>query len=224
MSSKKLALIIIPVIAFGVVGTGISPVFAEATTENTLKPLQTLNQEKNAIPTEPKHAVGEIIQAQRENFKNKLAEIKDARKRMVVEKIDAKIAERNNVRTSEMLKNIEKMQGIVSRVRQKISILESSANKTACETALNSADLTLTSIKDAVTTQAGQTYVLQITTEQVLGQTVNQLILSYKTDIKALFQKVVTAKEITLNTVVTCKPLLLERSATVSAEPKNYEQ
>ncbi len=162
-------------------------------TEKIKKPTVTpLKEEKKILKTELKD---KITQA-RENFKTKLAELKDEHKKTVTTNIDSKITTINSNRTTEMLKHLDKLTGVLTRISSKAAALKSQGkNTTSVDAAIASAQAAIDAAKSAITTQAAKTYTIQFTSDTNVGQGVRVVMKQFRTDLKATFDKVISAQK-----------------------------
>mgnify|MGYP001602945732 CR=1 FL=1 len=109
------------------------------------------------------------------------AEIKNIRnekKRAVVENLDKRFAEVNAKRTSQMTKHLDKMTEILTKVTG-----DTASASSAIQTA-----------RDANTAQAAKVYTITITTEKNLKMDVGKVRSQLEADLKAVHQLVVAAR------------------------------
>lgn len=136
------------------------------------------------------------ILAERESYKEKLKTIKDERKKSLVEKINNGITNANKNRTTEMSESLKKMNSILERISSKAAVLKSEGkDTTSLDASITTAKASVTSAQSAVAAQAAKEYPITITSEEKLKTDINPVVLQFKTDIKATFDKVLTAKK-----------------------------
>lgn len=145
-----------------------SPIFAQETT-----------------PTPTKKPLSEI----RQEFRTKLAGIRDEKKKAIVEKMDQRISELNKKRTDLMVKHLAKIEEILNKV-------EARGNDTpAVVTAIATARSSIATAKQQVSDQSGKTYTIEITTEGRLGAAVSAVRTALSKDLQTAHQSVVTARK-----------------------------
>lgn len=135
-------------------------------------------------------------QTARKAFTAKLAKLKDSKKKTIAASLDLKIAEVNKKRTTIMLSFVSKLQKILD----KISIRAAEAKKagkdiTSVDSAVTAAQATVASALTAVMTQAGKTYVAQVTSDETLKNDMETAMKSLKTDLEAVSALIDTAKK-----------------------------
>lgn len=131
------------------------------------------------------------LQQKREEFKQKLTEIKNERKKLLVEKIDARIQQINTNRTTTMKKTLDRLTTILDRVATKAGTLEKDPSAQAT---LTTAREKIAEAENSVASQAAKQYVITITDEESLGQAVRTTLSTLKTDLKTTHDAVVSAK------------------------------
>lgn len=158
--------------------------------EQRKKTLTTLRDEKKTELRELRETVKikreearEAIKTKREEFKVKLETIKDEKKKMVVERIDTKLATVNTKHTDRFTDVLEKLQMIVD----KISVVDDQ-DTTDAQKAIDLA-------KKAIEEQAAKTYNITITTEARLRANVGTVTSGLRKDLMATHKLVVASKQ-----------------------------
>ncbi len=157
---------------------------------------------KETVREEYKSAVAENNQARmdsRAEFKEKLAGLKDERKKKIVAKLDTHFATVNKRATDRFLETLDKLTEILTRLQTKATeaktagkdTTEAQANITAAQTAISAA-------KTAVTAQTGKTYTITISTEDKLRMDVGETISGMQTDLRTVHKLVTDAKQATV--------------------------
>lgn len=170
---------------------------------------QLLQDQKRAAFSKAKEEAKTLFQTRKEEFKIKLQAIKDQKKKVLAERIDAKLAEVNAKHTEKFLEILERLQGFLDKIKQSTTNTTVLADVAAAQTAIDTA-------RTAVEAQALKTYVMTIADDATLklnaGTTVKQLRL----DLSAAHKLVVDAKQAVhkLNTDKT----IIKKEATRSAE------
>lgn len=153
-----------------------------------------LSDIKNEVKTKRMEAKEEMKIA-RDDFKLKLQSISDTRKKNVVERIDTRLNNANQKHTDKMAKNLDTLSSILERVSTKAATLKSEGkDTTAVDAAIVNAQTAITTAQTAVTAQAGKDYILTITDETTLGQTISPVVTQFRTDITAAHQTVIAAR------------------------------
>ena len=124
----------------------------------------------------------------RNEFKQKVQTIRDERKKKIVERADAKLAEINKRRTDAMVRHLDKMSEILAKVKAR------DGDTTVAEAAVAEA-------RSAVAVQAAKTYVIIISTEDKLKINVGETMKALKTDLQAVHQKIVGARKATADAI-----------------------
>lgn len=129
----------------------------------------------------------EEIQALRDQFKARLQTIRDTRKRLVVEKLDLKIASSNTKHTARFSELLAKLQTILDRFK-------ASAEPSAASDIVKAQDA-INTAKDAVASQSAKIYAIQITTEPNLKINVGTTVSQFRKDLMAVHKLVIDAKQ-----------------------------
>lgn len=144
----------------------------------------------------------DVVQQKREEFKTRLQTIRNEKKKAVVERIDTKIANTNEVHTVRFTSILLKLQSILDRVSQKAS--EAKANgkdTTALDSSIVSAQAAIDSAKAAVSAQAAKTYAIQISDEATLRNSVGTTTSQFRKDLRDVHKAIVEAKQAVQNAV-----------------------
>lgn len=168
------------------------------------------DQEKNQI-SQTKNAAKAAIQAKRDEFKANLQKIKDQRKKLLVENIDAKIAEMNKKTTDRFSEVLMRLQTILDNVSSKITDAKILADVKVAQTAIDTA-------KTAVDLQAAKAYTAQITNETALKINVGTTVSQFRLDLVAVYKLVVDAKQAVQN--LNADRVLMKKEATNSGKIK----
>lgn len=222
MQIKYLSIILLAV-AFVIVP---SSVYAETATnaaerlKETQKEIKELQQEKKQALKDERIEMMQIKKQTRAEFQAKLKLLKDEKKKLVVERIDTQIQAINTKRTKAMLETVEKLQTINTNLQQKVSKAKAAGQDTAtAEAAINAANTAILKARTDVTGQSIKQYVVQITDETALKQTVGETISTLQQDLKTVHAVVVAAKQSVMTAakeVATLQPVS-DSSATGSA-------
>lgn len=128
------------------------------------------------------------VEAKREEFKAKLETIKDEKKKILVERIDAKLSSINTKHTDRFTQVLSNLQTLLDKISQSTTNTDVLADVTTAQTAINAAEI-------AVETQAAKTYTITISTEIALRSNVGTTTSQLRKDLVATHKLVVDAKQ-----------------------------
>src|SRR3989344_3129498 len=190
ITSAALALLFLPAVSFAQ-----NTNMADTETTITTSPRKLPGAIKEAR-MEAKEELKDKIAEARAAMKAKISEIKDIRKKTIVENIDSRIKTINENRTQQMLKHLDRLTTILSKVSSKEAALKSQGkDTTALSNSITLATTTIETAKTAVNAQAAKTYTATITTDEALKTAITTLLTQFKKDIKAAHVLVVTAQK-----------------------------
>lgn len=136
------------------------------------------------------------LEAKREAFKEKLQTIRDEKKRELTQNIQERMTKLNTKRTDAMLQHLDKMSEILERILEKVEELKTAGKDTShVESLVTTADAAIATAQEAVAAQAGESYVVTITTETGLRNAVATVRQTLEADLKATHEKVVVARK-----------------------------
>lgn len=170
-------------------------------------PLKELRLENHEIAMENRVGFQELLQekrlamrsanqTEREEFKAKLAELKDQRKKTIVERIDLKLSTINQNGTQHLSMAIERLEKLLDKFKARAQKARTEGkNTTEVDAAITAAETAINSAKEAVATQAAKQYTAQITDETTLKDTVGKAVSSLRHDLHATFDVVKNAKQ-----------------------------
>lgn len=145
---------------------------------------------------EMREASRAAIKAKLEEFKQRIAQIRDERKKAIVEKINSKIQNANTRLTNKMNKALDKLAQILNGIKEKAEALKAAGEDTAIlDNAIAAAETAIIDARTAVTAQAGKVYSVNITDEANLRNTIGQMVSQFRLDIQAVHKLVVNAKQ-----------------------------
>lgn len=122
----------------------------------------------------------------REAFKQRLAQIKDARKKSIVERVDQRMVEMNKRRTDQMLAFLNRLDKILEKIESR---------KEKAETAINEAKTKIETAQATVKAQAEKSYTIEITSETGLKNSAGKTISSLQQDLRNTHKVVIEAKQ-----------------------------
>ena len=185
------------------------------TQKNTWEDYRTLMEQKKA-------AMQASISAERERFKEKLEELKDQRKKSIVEKVDFKLSPINKNGTDRLGAAIDRLEKLLDKFKSRAAKAKAAGKDTTeVDAAITAADLAIANAKDVVATQSAKSYTAKITDEKSLKLTVGAAVSSLNHDLHAAFESVKLAKEKVMDVARALAKLHLEeKEATPSATIK----
>ena len=129
-----------------------------------------------------------------EEFRQKLALIKDGRKKKIVENLSTKIPAMNKHATNRMTEVLTRLQKRLDMLLEKITKAKSEGkDTTSAESAYSKANTDLTAAIAAVSAQSAKTYSITLTTEDALRLAIGPVIKQLRANLKLTHSSVVTA-------------------------------
>lgn len=155
---------------------------------------------------------------ERGEFKQRISEIKDQRKRVITERIDNKIVNANARMTNKMTETLNKLNRILDSIQERAGNLSSAGHDTtALNNAIAQAQTAIAEAQSAVDAQAAKEYTATITDEATLRNAIGQMVSGFRLDIQGVHKKVVDAKQAVMKAISELAKLRGERTATESA-------
>lgn len=190
----------------------------QATAAAQLK--ENIAQFKAGVEAKRTEAV-EKFKQKRDEFKAKVAAIKDEKKKALAEKIDGKITQINTNRTEEMSRYIGKMKDLLGKIQAKSDELKGAGtDTTAVEAAIKAAQTAVDSAAAAVTAQAGKQYVAALTSETALKNNFGSIAKQLELDLKTVRQLLINAQKAIANAAKVLGQARGVEGSTPSATPK----
>ena len=146
--------------------------------------------------SEAKEAAREERQAARDEFRERLAEIKDAQKREVLEHVGQVLDQINERWTAHFDNVLSRLSEILVKIGTRADKLEEDGQDVASvRDAIADAEAAIEAAQDAIDTQAGNSYVIDITDEESLKDDVKSTRDELHTDLTATRDEVRTARQ-----------------------------
>jgi hypothetical protein len=159
----------------------------------------------------------EQFKEKRTEFKEKVETIRDEKKQQVVERIDTKMSTVNKNKTDKMTEAVNKLAQVVENLKTKGATAKAAGqDTTALDAAIVEAETALALAQEAITTQAGEEYVIEISEEEKLKNDVGSVVSQLRTDLSETHKTVIDAKQAVQNAA---KELAKLRRPTVSISP-----
>lgn len=210
---KKILLAVIVLFAF----SGVS--FAQTNTMNTTQVASPgAMKERFQNLKDQKQKTRELIQQQKNNFREKMAAIKDTRKKALVEKISSNIAVQNTRFTTKLTNALTRMSDALTSMKNKSAALKiSGKNTTSLDTAIAAAEAVIANAKTQVAAQAEKAYTAEIADDATLKNVIGQMFQQFRKDIQATHQLVISAKNAVIAAAKELSKIDGENTATGSA-------
>jgi len=155
-------------------------------------------------------------------FETKLATVKDAKKKAILENVETNIQNVNTKRSQTMLKYLTDMSNILQKISVRIE--ESGRTDTAdIYNAIAEAEKSIDTAVTAVSEQAQKAYSITISTESAAKADVDTARKTLETDLKAVHEKVTAARKSVENVINEVK-LLGGLKPTVTSKPSQITQ
>ena len=210
---KKALLIILFAVVFAP-QTALAQTISTTTTPSAADYGQGLKTQRTATAQVMKDA----MQVKRDEFKAKIAGIKDARKQLIVEGLDTRIATSNAKLTNKMTNALTRLTEIIAKLKIRTSVLQGEGKDvTALNSAITAAETAITDAMTAVEAQKAKVYTANITTDATLGSVIGGMVRQFKNDIQGVFLKVKNAHQKVKDAWVSAAKLSGEKTATSSA-------
>lgn len=151
---------------------------------------QVMGETTSSVSAQVKERLQEVASKREERrvqFRHKLQEIKDTKKRQVLENLDTRLTAVKDKWVENWTNTLDRLNSIVLKLEEK-NVSSASSAIIAAKSAINTA-------QDKVTEIAGKDYVFTINDEQSLGQDARDFISAFKEDMQAVHASVKAARE-----------------------------
>jgi hypothetical protein len=138
---------------------------------------------------------------QKEDFKEKVQNIKDEKKQAVVAKIDEKLSDRQTRLVSVLTKHLERLDAAIMTIEDKAELLTDDANKSKLTQQISEARQSIIVAKQAVETQSQKVYAPDVSSESRLKAVVSQTVANFRKDWSSVKAKVVLAQTNTVEVI-----------------------
>lgn len=186
-----------------------SPVMSPTITSPLNQRKQELKQQIKDARTQAREQYKAEIRKLRDQFKQNVSTLKDERKKMVIEKIDSKLGAVNERATTRMETIIAKLTSILNRVKEKASTAKlEGSNTTELDVAVLNAENVLATAAAAVSAQQEKEYVIPLQDDSTAKSSVGATLKQLHTDLSAVHQLVVDARQVVRVAVLELKKAL----------------
>lgn len=195
-----------------VLGILIIPTTVNAQTATNASDLKT---QMTDLKTDRKNAISQIkertkaeIEAMKVQFRERLQIIKDARKKVIVQKIYDDIAAKNKRHT-------DKFNEVLARLQAFLDKISADVKDSKTLTDIKAAQAKIDAAKEAIATQAAKEYIIEIIDEETLRKKVGSIIIQFRIDLMQVHKLVIDARQ-AVQTLRTDK-LMIKKEASSSA-------
>jgi archaellum component FlaC len=145
-------------------------------------------QDATVTPTrKPRPTLKAIVQERREAVASRFAEIRDARKQALLERIENALANINERRTNHFSKVLDRLSEILDKLEVRADAMEGEGEDVSTvDTQIEEARAAIDEAQDAVDAQAAKVYTLEITDEETLRAIVGQTFKKLQEDLRAV--------------------------------------
>ena len=166
-----------------------------------------LEEKKNQIKNlaEQKKA---SIEAKRGEIKDKLAAVRDEKKKALIVRIGEKLANINKNRTDHLLKILTRLEEIVKKIETRTAEVKGKGIDTSVvDAAVATAKTSIANAQVAVTAQAAKVYTITVNSETTAKNEVGQFMKGLEADLKTVRDLVKAAQESVMRAAVALKGL-----------------
>lgn len=160
------------------------------------------------------------IEEKRAELRERVAQIQDAQKRRVVERIDQKIDELNKRLTNHWISALERMEELLAKLSSRADKAEENGNDvSATRAAVERAKAAIATARAAVEAQAAKTYAIDFTDETTLGEAISAAQHALRNDLQSVRETLVAARQAIAEALGS-----LQRVPDVDKEPEEDEE
>lgn len=158
---------------------------------------------------EKRETLKEKREDKKEAFKKRLATFKNKVKAERVERITTIFQTINTNRTTLMLTNLEKMSEIITRLAEKVTLLEKEGkDTTAVKQTIADAKSAMATAQETVQAQAIKDYTITITSENAVKTDATNVRQTLHTDLQTVHREVVNARQAVATAIAQTKILI----------------
>lgn len=180
---------------------GVSPYATNAATWKVIKSerLQEIKEERERIRQEIRERKEEASAAaklKREELKERLTEIKDTRKRLTIQRIDLNLFAVNEKWVNHWNRALTRLSELLVKIQTRTDKAEAAGyDVDNINLAIIDAQSAISDAQNAVNTQVGKTYVIEIEDEGSLGSSVSLVVHQMRDDLKDTREYIVSARD-----------------------------
>lgn len=132
----------------------------------------------------------------REKLSKDLATMSDEAKKAIVERLNTKLQTMNETKTTRWANALDTLSEILTRIEANINTLkDSGVDTTSADALVLSAQEAIENASDLVTTQAENSYIIEITDETTLRESIQPVVQKFKEDLRTTLTAVKTARD-----------------------------
>lgn len=133
------------------------------------------------------------IESKKEEFRKKLAEIKEERKRITTQNLSERINKSNQNKTEAELKHINALELILNKVELRTKTAQEKTGKdlSSVINKINEIKAKIEEARNVVANQKSKEYVVNINTEETLGQDIRKVIQELRNDHKKIMEETI---------------------------------
>lgn len=178
------------------------------------------NDDEDETEIEDEDEGSQVNLKKREEFKLKLAEIRNEEKKQKLNELDTNLTKVNQNAVQRWNKVLVRLEAIVIKIKTRTDEASVQGHDvTGILSAITVAETKIADAKSAVTDQSNNAYVIVMGSESNLGTSVKATISTLKTDLKGVEAKVKTAKDAIRDVFAALKLVIGSTEATPSATP-----
>lgn len=187
----------------------VSPVFAKTATPPAAVRKEVVKdriEAKKVVAQDRVTAMKEKIATREAALKAKLAAFKDKRKAQVAERVNTNLNKINQNYTDQARKHLERMSTLLDKLEQRVNNGSPDIkDSTAAKAAISESRARITAALASIETQAQKDYTLTVTTEAKVKADAQKMRDLLKTDIQALREQIIAAKQSVSNAIRVAK-------------------
>ena len=181
------------------------PTFIIAQTEDEIEDINVTQVQKRNI----KSQIKERNTTKRQEYKQRLSEIRDKKKSAILERIDNKITTLNKKHTDRFNKLLEKLTSILSRIEAKADDIETDGvNVSTVDVAVQNAKDAIAIAQREITEQTGKDYVIEIDEENNLGSVVSSALNEFRKDMAIIRDSVKVVRDAVFEAAKTLREVI----------------
>lgn len=155
----------------------------------------------------------------RQEYKQRLSEIRDKKKAAILERIDNKITTLNKKHTDRFNKLLEKLTSILSRIETKADDIKTDGvNVSTVDVAVQNAKDAIAVAQREITEQSGKDYVIEIDEENNLGSVVSSALNEFRKDMAIIRDSVKVARDAVFEAAKTLREVVKNSNLDNGAE------
>ena len=172
--------------------------------ESLIGDIKTKREEFKKQMESDKETLKTKIEAIKAEFKTNLAKIKDEKKKAIVDNVTTTLNDLNTKLTGQLADKVDQIETVLVSIQSRIDKAETKGlYVSAVKTQVTKAENAIKDARSAITTQSTKDYTPTLSDETKLKAEMQTLRDTFKTDIKAVFEKVKLAHQAVVDTAGT---------------------